>query len=306
MWGDPYQRAHVILALGGVGNLVVGLFFVVRGVADLSAWEASNGLYYVLQGAIALYLAVAGFRLASRTAWEPVLRRSPKTLNIAVRSGVMMLVSTVFGWSLLIFIAIWGETKGYPQQLIFGIAAYFLAYLVQSLVNRVRYRRMRYPTLEAAKTQSLLKSMTSVYFVGSGIMDAMGISRALERQIEVWAGVVVVVASLLVSGAFLWQAIRIRRLNGDADARVHPAGEYAAGKHDIGVRGTADKDDARQRERENPVGIRAARRAGIRQRKQAPALKVERRYGRTRIVRQVPGLRADKLRDAVRRGHSDE
>ncbi len=162
---DLAFRGSVSIYQGMAVNVFYVVFRIAAGIRYASVWFISMAVYYLVLGGLRCYLIVCSRRrnpeLERRcyhtTAWLLFL------LNIPMGGMIVLTVRTNSGFS-------------YPGSIIYLSALYTFYTMVTSIVNLVKFRKLKSPILFAAKVLNFIAAMMSIL----GLQTAM-ISRFSEN-----------------------------------------------------------------------------------------------------------------------------
>lgn len=155
---DLAFRGSVSIYQGMTVNFLYALFRIVVGIRYTSMWFISMAVYYLVLAVLRLSL-ILNYRHKSKTvelrcyrwtAWLLFL------LNLPMGGMILMMVLTNSGYS-------------YPGYVIYLSAMYTFYTMVTSVINLVKFRRLRSPILSAAKVLNFIAALMSIL----GLQTAM-------------------------------------------------------------------------------------------------------------------------------------
>ena len=155
---DLAFRGSVSIYQGLTVNFLYALFRIVVGIRYTSMWFISMAVYYLVLAVLRLSL-ILNYRHKSKTvelrcyrwtAWLLFL------LNLPMGGMILMMVLTNSGYS-------------YPGYVIYLSAMYTFYTMVTSVINLVKFRRLRSPILSAAKVLNFIAALMSIL----GLQTAM-------------------------------------------------------------------------------------------------------------------------------------
>lgn len=155
---DLAFRGSVSIYQGMTVNFLYALFRIVVGIRYTSMWFISMAVYYLVLAVLRLSL-ILNYRHKSKTvelrcyrwtAWLLFL------LNLPMGGMILMMVLTNSGYS-------------YPGYVIYLSSMYTFYTMVTSVINLVKFRRLRSPILSAAKVLNFIAALMSIL----GLQTAM-------------------------------------------------------------------------------------------------------------------------------------
>ena len=155
---DLAFRGSVSIYQGMTVNFLYALFRIVVGIRYTSMWFISMAVYYLVLAVLRLSL-ILNYRHKSKTvelrcyrwtAWLLFL------LNLPMGGMILMMVLTNSGYS-------------YPGYVIYLSAMYTFYTMVTSVINLVKFRRLRSPILSAAEVLNFIAVLMSIL----GLQTAM-------------------------------------------------------------------------------------------------------------------------------------
>lgn len=160
----PYR-----VLVGMVGALILNLLFaalkLVAGIFYASFWSIAIGLYYAVLCVVRVHLLrhlrrpnmdlKEEYQEYRRCGWMLI------GMHIALTGVVFQMVQRGSGYE-------------YPGLLIFAVAAYAFYSITVSIVNVIRYRKLKSPILSASKTISLATALVAILTLQTGLFSAFG------------------------------------------------------------------------------------------------------------------------------------
>lgn len=199
-WGkyvsDPVFRGGVGIYQGMTVNFLYVIFRVVVGVRYASVWSISMAAYYLMLGALRLYL-ILNYRHRKN---ENELRCYRKTasmlflLNIPMGGMILLMIQTDSGYS-------------YPGYIIYASAIYTFYTMIHSVMNLVKYRKLGSPLLSAAKVLNFVAALMSVIGLQTAMITHFSADEENFRKImntvtgtAIWCAVIITAVFMLLRG----------------------------------------------------------------------------------------------------------
>lgn len=195
--GNVVYRSTVSLYIGLTTNLLYAAFKLFTSWRYHSVWFGAIAVYYLLLGAIRLFLAGGVRRAAAQENSEQAriyaLRRCRSCgylmfgLNLAMAGMIVQMV-----WQ--------NQAYHYPGYILYASAAYAFTSLTLSIIHWVRQRRMGNPLLYAIKTVGVAGSLMSLLALQTAMLAQFGGEDAVFRQVmNTTTGICVLVIVFLLT-----------------------------------------------------------------------------------------------------------
>ncbi len=188
---DLRARTELFLKLGLTVNVGFAAYNLFTGVLYRSIWFGAVAVYYIMLCLIKFFLIARGF--------------NPKTKNKSIYTdflicGIMLLVLnlTITG---LIYQMIWqNKSHFYSEAVIYVAAAYTVFRVCAAIYDTVNLRKLKSPTLYAAKALSISVALMALFSLQTSILDRLGFDNSLHRGLNIitgsFVGVTVIVIAL--------------------------------------------------------------------------------------------------------------
>lgn len=173
-------QGRIALYLGLLLNTAYGLIKVVSGLIYGSGWFITLGFYYLIMGGIKLWLSRDTLKLKDG-------KRSREWLVHALKSyrgcGVLMFLLNIAVTSVAGFMIRGGEYAVYPGFIIYVNAAFAFYYVITSVINIVKFRRVNNPVLSASKAVNLVGALVSIFALQTAMIPQFGDGETEFRSI---------------------------------------------------------------------------------------------------------------------------
>ena len=197
---DIKLRTKLFLRLGLAVNVGYALFNVFTGVLYRSVWFGAVAVYYIMLCFIKFFLLRRGFE-----------KRGRKEYADLFTCGIMLFILSV-AVTAIIYLMIWqGKGVKYARLVIIVSAVYALFRIVAALVDTVRLRHLKSPTLYAAKALSLSVALTSLFSLQFSVLLFSALDEKTRYFLNVISGTVVGVLTLTVSILTICRAYKALR-----------------------------------------------------------------------------------------------
>lgn len=192
----PFQ-ARLSLLGSTVFNLCYALFKLGFGLYYRSFWFGAIAVYYLLLAVIRAFLFGMSHRTSENLSHEYRVARSCGwllfALNLALSAVTVQMVLD-------------GKGYHYPGYLIFAAAAYAFYTATMSIVQLVRFRKLKSPVLSASKVLNLAVALVSMLSLQTAMFASFGDGAINQRAMNALTGgavcvLIFILAALLVAGA---------------------------------------------------------------------------------------------------------
>lgn len=160
---EEEYKAKITLYLNFLINIVYAVFKAVCGFVFHSAWIGTLAFYYILLSSMRLLL-VRGM------GHTDVCRRWKKYFQC----GWLLLLFTIVLVGMSILMQNGEESISYPENLIYGVAAYTFYAVVIAVWNIGKYRKINDPIYLADKMLSLAVAIVALFSLQSALISAFG------------------------------------------------------------------------------------------------------------------------------------
>lgn len=182
---DLALRTELFLRLGLAANLGYALFNVFTGVFYKSVWFGAVAVYYIMLCFIKFFLLSRGFAKSSK-----------KEYSNLFACGIMLLILSI-AVTAIIYLMIWqGKAVKYGKLVIIVSALYSLFRIGAALIDTVRLKSLKSPTLYAAKALSLSVALMSLFSLQFSILLFSSLDEKTRYFLNVISGTVVGVLTL--------------------------------------------------------------------------------------------------------------
>lgn len=197
---DLSYRGSVSLYQGVSVNFLYVAFRVATGVRYASVWFLSIAAYYLVLGALRLYLIV-GYR-----------HRSPARERRCYRTTAWLLLLLNLPMGGMIAQMIWKNTGfSYPGYIIYLSALYTFYTMITAMVNLVRFRRLGSPILSAAKVLNFVAALMSILGLQTAMLTSFSANgEVYRRRMNAVTGGFVYGIVILIA---IYMLLRSRKLN---------------------------------------------------------------------------------------------
>ena len=190
---DLEFRGSLSIHQGIIVNAAYVVFRVIAGIRFASLWFIAIAVYYLVIGAIRVYLIVSYRKrdvsddgkvhekiVYRNTAWLLLL------LNIPMGIMILMMIVTNSGFE-------------YPEYVIYFSALYTFYTLILAIWNVIKYRKVGSPILSASKILNFVSAMMSVLALQTAMLSMFS-ERGEEyrRLMNIITGAVVFVAVIVI------------------------------------------------------------------------------------------------------------
>lgn len=198
---DLSYRGSVSLYRGVTVNFLYVAFRAVTGVRYASVWFLSIAAYYLVLGALRLYLIAAYHR------------RSPAREHRCYRTTAWLLLLLNLPMGGMIAQMIWRNTGfSYPGYIIYLSALYTFYTMITAIVNLVKFRRLGNPILSAAKVLNFVAAMMSILGLQTAMLTSFSAnSEGYRRMMNAITGGFVCGGVILIAVLMLLHSRRLNR-----------------------------------------------------------------------------------------------
>lgn len=190
---DLEFRGSLSIRQGIIVNAAYVVFRVIAGIRFASVWFIAIAVYYLVIGAIRVYLIVSYRKrdvsddgkvhekiVYRNTAWLLLL------LNIPMGIMILMMIVTNSGFE-------------YPEYVIYFSALYTFYIFILSIWNVIKYRKVGSPILSASKILNFVSAMMSVLALQTAMLSMFS-ERGEEyrRLMNIITGAVVFIAVIVI------------------------------------------------------------------------------------------------------------
>ncbi len=189
LYGNPYSnryltdipfRAQVSLYAALLVNVIYAVFQLFTGIFYTSFWYSAVAVYYIVICGVR-FLLLYHFR---RNDDDPIRELKAYrfcggllfVLNIAISGMVVQMVRD-------------GEGSRYPGLLIYLIASYAFYRITISVINMVKYRKLRSPILSASKALNFATALMAIFSLETAMLAEFGGEDNFERIINTVTGI---------------------------------------------------------------------------------------------------------------------
>lgn len=199
---DIKKRTELFLRLGLAVNIGYALFNVFTGVFYRSVWFGSVAVYYILLCFIKFFLLSKGFDNKDKNQYSDLFT-----------CGIMLLILSV-AVTVIIYIMIWkNEAAQYGKYVIYLSAAYTIFRICAALIDTVRLRYLKSPTLYAAKALSLSVALMSLFSLQFSVLYILNIDDKTKYFFNVVSGSVVGVLTIAIAALTIRHAYTVIKQN---------------------------------------------------------------------------------------------
>ena len=152
---DKHLRIKISLIATFIFNCAYAIFQFFIGLYHGSFWFYSMCAYY-------LFLAITRFYLMRHTLKCEPNEKPKEELLKYILSGWMMLLLNIALTVMVFFMVYWNRTFNHHQITTIALAAYTFTAFVIAIVNFIKYRKLKSPVFNAAKSLSLTSASVSI------------------------------------------------------------------------------------------------------------------------------------------------
>ncbi len=197
---DLALRTRLFLRLGLAVNIGYALFNVFTGVFYRSVWFGAVAVYYIMLCFIKFFLLRRGFE-----------NRGRKEYANLFTCGIMLLILSV-AVTAIIYLMIWqGKGAKYGKFIIIVSAIYALFRIVAALIDTVRLRHLKSPTLYAAKALSLSVALMSLFSLQFSVLLFSPLDEKIRYFLNVTSGSIVGVLTITIAILTIRNAYKVLR-----------------------------------------------------------------------------------------------
>ena len=179
---DASFRAKISLYTSLSFNITYAILKLVTGIHYSSFWYGADALYYIVLSIARLLLL-----LHIRKNQTDLV----KELKLYRLCGYTILLLNTTLISVVYQIINQGMRREYPGLLIFAVATYTFYCISISVVNMVRYYKLKNPARSAQKTISFVKALFSMFALQTAMFASFNEDIALERTMNLIVGICV-------------------------------------------------------------------------------------------------------------------
>lgn len=179
-------------------SVCYGLFELCTALFARSVWFGAIGAYYLLLAAARGVLLCSAYQ-------KGITRR--QELYAARLCGWLLLALNLALSALTAQMVLDGKGYAYPGTMIFVMAFYAFYTVISSVVNLVRFRRLRSPVLSASKLLGVATALVSMLSLQTAMFASFGSDYAYQRLMNALVGGILCFALFLMA---VFMLIRIR------------------------------------------------------------------------------------------------
>lgn len=176
---DLSLRGHVSLHTSTAINCCYALFKLGAGIYYRSFWFGAIAVYYLILAAARALLLHSTYRKAS----DP--RQEYRTSRLC---GCLLLALNIALACMTVQMVVDGKGYAYPGTLIFAMAFYAFYSVTMSIVNLVRFRKLRSPVLAVSKALELAVALVSMLSLQTAMFASFGGTLAFQRLMNALTG----------------------------------------------------------------------------------------------------------------------
>ena len=164
---DKHLRIKISLIATFIFNCAYAIFQLFIGLYHGSFWFYSMCAYY-------LFLAITRFYLMRHTLKCEPNEKPKEELLKYILSGWMMLLLNIALTVMVFFMVYWNRTFNHHQITTIALAAYTFTAFVIAIVNFIKYRKLKSPVFNAAKSLSLTSASVSIITLEATMLTTFG------------------------------------------------------------------------------------------------------------------------------------
>ena len=164
---DKHLRIKISLIATFILNCAYAIFQFFIGLYHGSFWFYSMCAYY-------LFLAITRFYLMRHTLKCEPNEKPKEELLKYILSGWMMLLLNIALTVMVFFMVYWNRTFNHHQITTIALAAYTFTAFVIAIVNFIKYRKLKSPVFNAAKSLSLTSASVSIITLEATMLTTFG------------------------------------------------------------------------------------------------------------------------------------
>ena len=193
VYSDTLFRTELLLKTGLTLNFIYTFFGLFTGLFYRSVWFAGTAVYYILLCILKFYLLKKGFGIENKKT------AATSELITGRNCGRMLLLLNVV--ILVLIYRMIEQNKGYEYSdtVLVGTATYTFVRLFAAVGDRIWLRKMKTPTVSAAKALSLTVAMMSLFSFQITLLDRLGTEAALRRGLNIITGATVGISGIFVA-----------------------------------------------------------------------------------------------------------
>lgn len=169
---DDIRLRHRLALFASTGiNVIYALFKFISGIIFKSIWFISFSLYYLL-------LVIMRVNLVRTEVNE---NKTLKEQYIKYRNtGIILLFMNVILSMIILIIVNEKIMITYPSSIAIGISAYTFYILTSSIINLIKYRKLKSPLMSASKVINVVTSLISLLSMEVVLLSVYGGNSTIE------------------------------------------------------------------------------------------------------------------------------